>query len=51
MKNRNILVKSKAFVNTMRIKGADFEDEPLFQILFFFCLFVCFFCFCLFCFF
>ena len=33
MKNRNILVKSKAFVNTVRIKGADLKDEFLFQIL------------------
>ena len=33
MKNRNTLVKSKAFVNTVGIKGADLEDEFLFQIL------------------
>ena len=34
MKNRNTLVKRKAFVNTVRImKGADLGDEFLFQIL------------------
>ena len=32
-KNKNTWVKWKAFVTTVGIKGADLEDEFLFQIL------------------
>ena len=31
--NSNTLVNGKAFINSVRIKGADLEDEFLFQIL------------------